>query len=212
MRQSKSVPPCPHVPVQCLPCRPVLRSDRSTRDGRQPPRSAASRSASAVSLAARSSTVRLLAIFEVTMVRTHGSARAPPSAMRYCWRRSRTLPLTGPVTRARKRPFSLRNEIPTTTFTAQREYQRRAGDLSPADQPLQRVDRQSKLLLSAYFDRDGFAVAMQVSSLGHDMKRIERSLRMDKPHTGQCRRGSRLRHTGAAWLRQVPLCVTAVVE
>ena len=73
---------------------------------------------SGCSLAARRNTVRQLTILPVMKARAKGTAPSVLSVLRYCSRRSSTLPVVGPCIEAMKRPFSVSQDT-ATPFRAQ---------------------------------------------------------------------------------------------
>ena len=103
-------PSCPRISSS--------RATPATVSSNRPSRRAACSKSSAPSAvgfsrSARNRTVRQFAIFAITTERATAAARSSRSAQRYCSRRNSTLPDTGPWTRAKNRPFSVRNASAT---------------------------------------------------------------------------------------------------
>src|ERR1017187_7080591 len=86
----------------------------------------------------RSRTVRQLAILPMTTDRAMAADPSASSERRYCSRRSRTLPETGPSTLARNRPFSEKNASETPR-SAHRPMSGGLHDTSPKQTTLPRV-------------------------------------------------------------------------
>ena len=118
-------------------------------------------------------TARWFSALPMTRLRTIAAQPSGSSVRRYCSRRSSTLPETGPSTRARNLPCSVRKVTATPFLGAEAEQRRAERDPAEADHAAQRVDRHAGALGAVDRDHDVGAVLAQVRALGGDVEGVE---------------------------------------
>ena len=125
------------------------------------------------SRSARCKTVRQLVIFPVRMNFATSAENFRSSARRYCSRRRRTFPETGPWTLARNRPCSDQETYCHIVFGAKTHQIRAAGDIAEADNPADGMDRHTEADLSLHLDDNRFPFLGEVGPLCGHKKGIE---------------------------------------
>ena len=142
---------------------------RRPRARRAPP----ARIASAWSRSARRTTARWFAALAATTPRTITVLRAGSSATRNCARRSSTLPVRGPSTRAKKRPFGARSETVTPASAQAASSAGEAPARPKTHDAVEHVQRRAAALGAVDLDHEILAVLAQPGVLAGDVDGVE---------------------------------------
>ena len=113
-------------------------------------------------------------VFPITTDRATAAVRSTSSAQRYWVLRSSTFPDTGPVTRARNRPCSVRNASETPPAAHKPHRRRAATDLPEAHDALQRLHGHAELRFAFHPHGQRLAVLGEVRALCQHVQRIQK--------------------------------------